>query len=108
MKHGRAFLLLTHALSAAGLLVLANADAGAGVKEGEALARRSCSICHAVVGKSPSPNKDAPAFTAIARNSAFRKKGSAYILGVHPKMPNLAIAADDARDLAAYIRTLRR
>lgn len=108
MTQGRTIIVFARAVLPAALLALLAGDALAGARQGEVLARRSCSICHAVSGKGLSPNKDAPAFATIARNAAFRRNGSAYILDVHPKMPNLAIATNDARDLAAYIRTLRR
>jgi len=81
------------------------ADADNGLR----LAQRWCASCH-VVASGQSRGSDAvPTFSSIARREGFNADKLAFFLLVpHPLMPNMSLSRDEARDIAAYIATLRR
>jgi mono/diheme cytochrome c family protein len=91
----------------AGMLSGTSASA-ADAARGKQYAERVCSLCHAVSGSRPSSNAAAPPFRVIAASKAFRKKGPALIWDDHPTMPNLAFSEEEARDVAAYITSLKK
>ena len=74
--------------------------------EGEKLARRVCSTCHAVTAAGRSPMVEAPTFAALARSQAFRNNAVGLLFKSHDKMPNFAFTSEQAEDVLAYIRTL--
>ncbi|MBZ0148353.1 MAG: cytochrome c [Pseudorhodoplanes sp.] len=84
---------------------LARGAQAADVVEGERLARRACSSCHSFTGNRPSAMAAAPAFASIARSSRFKQQGPALILRSHIQMPNFAFTAEQAENVAAFIRT---
>ncbi len=91
------------AVMTSGLSALA-ADA----ERGKQYAERVCSLCHAISGSQASPNPDARPFRVIARNKNFRTKKDAWLWERHAKMPNLAFTREEAADVSAYIRSLRK
>jgi mono/diheme cytochrome c family protein len=75
---------------------------------GEALAQRWCSECHAVTARQTSPTGEAPPFATIAKTSALdRAKLAWFLLLPHPKMPDIGLSRSAADDLAAYIESLK-
>ncbi len=94
--------------SASITILLPDTGQAADALEGERLARRVCSSCHSFVGDRPSSMAGAPAFSSIARSKKFKKGGAALLLRNHVKMPNFAFTAEQAEDVAAFIRTLGR
>jgi mono/diheme cytochrome c family protein len=85
-----------------------SAASAADVEQGRQLARRVCAICHAVTAGDQSADVNAPPFRLIARSQKFRKGGVAFVLELHRRMPNFALAGDEAEDVTAYIKTLGR
>ena len=86
--------------------------AGDSVK-GHALASKVCAACHSVEAGAPavapSPNGNAPTFASVANTSGMTAAAlQAFIYTPHHLMPDLVIPQDDARDLIAYILSLRR
>lgn len=50
-----------------------------------------------------------PSFASIAQRADFNaEKLALFLLEPHPKMPNMSLSRDEARDIAAYISTQRR
>jgi mono/diheme cytochrome c family protein len=74
---------------------------------GERLARRWCEPCHVVAGDQREVTGEAPPFASIARRPGFDPARLAlFLLDPHPKMPDMSLTRNEARDLAAYIATL--
>ena len=83
------------------IFVVTNANADA--MNGERLAERWCSSCHAAPGKSGS----APALTVIAQNREFTRENLAVsILLFHPTVLQAAMTRSEASDLAEYVASL--
>lgn len=80
----------------------------ADAERGKQYAERVCSLCHAVSGSQASPNPNAAAFRVIARSKNFRAKKDAWLWAQHAKMPNLAFTREEAADVSAYLRSLRK
>ena len=76
---------------------------------GLALAKEICADCHAVeAGEGVSPNIDAPPFRAIAKKPEMSELAlTVFFQSPHPSMPNLIVIGNDARDLVAYILSLK-
>jgi mono/diheme cytochrome c family protein len=70
---------------------------------GERIAMRWCSSCHAVGPAQPSAT-EAPPFSSIARKHRLDGRWIAFfLLNPHPQMPDFGLTRDAASDLAAYI-----
>ena len=80
-------------------------DAAAGL----AYANSVCSECHAVeAGDHDSPNSNAPGFDEIANTRGMSEMALvSFFQTPHPTMPNLVVPSNDARDLIAYILSLK-
>ena len=92
------------------LLVAGPAGAQSGDPEaGHELARSFCAECHAVDGDEfESPNPDSPPFRSIARKPEMTELAlTVFFQTPHPSMPNIIVTGDDARDLIAYILSLK-
>ena len=80
-------------------------NAGQGLK----LARAVCSECHLVdkvPGRSTNPN--APTFETIAKTPGLTSTALNSLLHTsHPTMPNIVIKGADAKDIVAYILSLK-
>jgi mono/diheme cytochrome c family protein len=76
---------------------------------GHTLAATVCAACHAVEANAgPSPNKSAPAFVSVANTPGMTAMAlNAFIYTPHHLMPDLPLPAADARDLIAYILSLK-
>ena len=93
---------------AAVLAVWTSSALAADGERGRKIANRVCSICHQVSPNMPPGVSPAPAFASIAKSRQFRAKQATFLWEAHGTMPHLALDADDAADLAAYIRSLAR
>ncbi len=50
-----------------------------------------------------------PAFATIAKIQGFNAESIAqFLMDPHPKMPDMQLSRDEARDLGAYIASLAR
>ena len=86
-------------------VVAAPADA----VQGERLAKRWCASCHVVSADQMRGADNVPTFSAIARNPAFdAHRIRQFLMNPHPKMPDMMLTRDEARNLGAYIATLAR
>ena len=76
---------------------------------GSTLARRWCTGCHVVSSDQTKGMDIAPSFASIADRPNFNiEKLAFFLLEPHPKMPNLALSPEEARDIAAFIAEQRR
>jgi len=94
----------------AGLALVAHTTTAlsADARRGELFARRVCGFCHVVAEGQPARDPDAPSFRSIAESRQFREKGVKFFWERHPKMPDLALTQAEARDLAAYLKSLAK
>jgi mono/diheme cytochrome c family protein len=91
------------------LVFTSEAAFAANPDNGSTLAQRWCAACH-VVSDSQSKGTDiAPSFASIAARPDFNVEKLVYfLLEPHPKMPNMSLSRDEAKDLSAYIGEQRR
>jgi mono/diheme cytochrome c family protein len=76
---------------------------------GSTLAKRWCTGCHVVSGDQVKGTDIAPSFQAIAERPDFNEgKVASFLLEPHPKMPNMALGPDEAKDISAFIGAQRR
>jgi mono/diheme cytochrome c family protein len=101
---GRRFAALACALASA----LSNAAAApADPAHGEQLAKRWCASCHIVSPEQAHGADNAPAFATIAKIPGFSSdKIAKFLMDPHPKMPDMQLGRDEAKDLGAYIASL--
>jgi mono/diheme cytochrome c family protein len=83
--------------------VAAPADAA----HGEQLAKRWCAACHIVSPDQTHGADNAPTFATIAKLPDFSaEKIAKFLMDPHPKMPDMQLGRDEAKDLGAYIASL--
>jgi mono/diheme cytochrome c family protein len=100
---GKAILVIS-ALLTGGIDCFA-ADASRGAR----LSWRWCAACHLVAHEQQSSFVFAPPFASIAQRPNFSARElSASLLAPHPQMPERGLSRDEAADIAAYIRSLRK
>jgi|ERR1035438_1582241 mono/diheme cytochrome c family protein len=76
---------------------------------GSTLAERWCTGCHVVSGDQKKGTDIAPSFASIAERSDFNvEKLASFLLEPHPKMPNMALSPEEAKDISVYIAEQRR
>jgi mono/diheme cytochrome c family protein len=74
---------------------------------GERLAKQWCAACHIVSADQTRGADNVPAFSAIARMRGFSAETiGQFLLDPHPRMPDMQLTRDEARDLGAYIASL--
>ena len=95
-------------LIAAALALWSASAQAADVARGRQFANRVCSVCHQVAPGMGAGVPPAPPFATIARSSQFRAKRAKLLWEAHGTMPNLALTADEAADVAAYIGSLAK
>jgi mono/diheme cytochrome c family protein len=79
----------------------------AGPARGEKLARHWCASCHIVANDQKGGADTAPPFATIARKPGFDgDKIAQFLMDPHPKMPDMQLSRDEAKDLGAYITSL--
>jgi mono/diheme cytochrome c family protein len=80
------------------------AATAADAAHGEQLARRWCAACHIVSADQTHGADNAPAFATVAKIPGFdADKIARFLMDPHPKMPDMQLGRDEAKDLAAYI-----
>jgi len=77
---------------------------------GLAYARQACGECHATeLGEKGDSFLAVPSFQEIANTTGMSEIALiSFFQTPHPSMPNLIVPADDARDVIAYILSLKR
>jgi mono/diheme cytochrome c family protein len=91
------------ALLAASAAGAAPADSAQGAK----LAKQWCASCHIVSSDQARGADFAPTFASIAKRPGFTANYTAqFLMRSHPRMPDVHLTRDEARDLGAYIATL--
>jgi mono/diheme cytochrome c family protein len=94
------------------LMVLACANEialAANPDNGSTLAQRWCTGCHVVSGDQIKGTDIAPSFASIAERPDFNaEKVTSFLLEPHPKMPNMALSPEEAKDIGAFIAEQRR
>jgi mono/diheme cytochrome c family protein len=76
---------------------------------GERLAKQWCAACHIVSADQTRGADNVPAFSAVAKMPGFSAENiGQFLLDPHPKMPDMQLTRDEARDLGAYIASLAR
>jgi mono/diheme cytochrome c family protein len=76
---------------------------------GEKLARHWCASCHIVANDDKGGSDTAPPFATIARKPGFDgDKIAQFLMDPHPKMPDMQLSRDEAKDLGAYIASLAK
>jgi len=76
---------------------------------GSTLAQRWCTGCHVVSGDQAKGTDIAPSFASIAKKPDFNaEKLASFLLEPHPKMPNMALSPEEAKDIGAYIAVQSR
>ena len=95
-------------LAVAILATLSNSLAApADPANGERLAKRWCASCHIVSADQTRGADNVPAFAAIAKTPGFSAENiGQFLLDPHPKMPDMQLTRNEARDLGAYIASL--
>ena len=102
-------------LAAVTLVALVAAPCGAHAQpagdaaKGHEFVQQICSECHTIEkGRRPSPNGQAPNFETIAKTPGMTAIALTAVLRTpHRNMPNIVIANDDLRDVAAYVMSLQ-
>jgi mono/diheme cytochrome c family protein len=96
--------LMALALATAVALSTGAAAAPADAAHGGQLARRWCAACHIVSADQTHGADNAPAFGTVAKIPGFDvDKMAKFLMDPHPKMPDMQLGRDEAKDLAAYI-----
>ena len=79
------------------------ADAARGAK----LAKQWCASCHIVSSDQARGADFAPPFASIAKRPGFTADRTAqFLMRSHPRMPDVHLTRDEAKDLGAYIASL--
>jgi mono/diheme cytochrome c family protein len=102
-------------LAATTLFVLVAAPCGAYAQvagdpaKGHQFVQQICSECHNIEkGQRPSPNGQAPNFETIAKTPGMTALAlTAALRTPHRTMPNIIIADDDLRNVAAYVLSMQ-
>jgi mono/diheme cytochrome c family protein len=90
--------------------ITAHAQPGPNPERGHELASRVCKTCHVIDRETTGPaHTDVPRFAAIAKQPWVNAEYvAARIMHPHPQMPGVPLTAQEIRDIAAYIMTLKR
>jgi mono/diheme cytochrome c family protein len=76
---------------------------------GSTLSQRWCTGCHVVSGDQIKGTDIAPSFASMAEKPGFNvEKLASFLLEPHPKMPNMALSPEEAKDISAFIGEQRR
>lgn len=79
------------------------------IDAGRVYAEKYCTECHDIgSGARRAPRGKAPDFRAVANAKTTSELGlNAFLTTTHPSMPNFIIAAEDRRNVVAYILSLK-
>lgn len=102
-------LALSAFLAYAGTTGTAQAQDAGDPSRGHTFARQICAECHAVEkGQPRAPAGQAPTFETIATTPGMTAVAlTAALRTPHRTMPNLIVSDEDARDVIAYVLSLR-
>jgi mono/diheme cytochrome c family protein len=96
--------VLPYCVTLAILVSTSTAAIGANPNQGSTLAKRWCTGCHVVSADQAKGTDIAPSFASIAARPDFNvEKVASFLLEPHPKMPNMALSPEEARDIGAFI-----
>ena len=91
------------------MLACTNEVFAANPDNGSTLAQRWCTGCHVVSGDQIKGTDIAPSFASIAERPDYNvEKLASFLLEPHPKMPNMALSPEEAKDIGAFIGEQRR
>jgi mono/diheme cytochrome c family protein len=91
------------------LACINGASFAADADNGSRLAQRWCASCHIVSGIQSKGTDTAPSFASMAQMTDVSAEKLAYfLLEPHPKMQDMSLSRDAAKDLAAYIAKQHR
>jgi mono/diheme cytochrome c family protein len=91
------------------MLACTNDVFAANPDKGSTLAQRWCIGCHVVSGEQIKGTDIAPSFASISERPDFNpERIASFLLEPHPKMPNMALRPDEAKDISAFIAEQRR
>ena len=97
-------------LIAAGLMLSSAAWAQDPALRGRALLGEYCGRCHAIDKTGDSPAQGAPPFRTLGRSfdmDEFAGKLQGGLVSIHPDMPEFKFKEEDARAVAAYLRSIQ-
>jgi mono/diheme cytochrome c family protein len=110
MRNSRRFQLCCGTAGAVLALLAASAPQAAAAADsarGAKLAKQWCASCHIVSSDQTRGADVAPPFASIAKRPGFTADRTAqFLMRSHPRMPDVHLTRDEARDLGAYIATL--
>jgi mono/diheme cytochrome c family protein len=94
------------------LLILESAaQAQDPAERGRSLLTEFCSRCHAIRNTDKSRNRLAPLFRTLGRSvdlDQFARQIERGISSSHPDMPEIKFSSDEARAVAAYLRSIQQ
>jgi mono/diheme cytochrome c family protein len=97
-------------LIALGLFFAGAAYAQEPALRGQTLLDEHCARCHAIEKTGNSPNPAAPPFRTLSRSfnlDQFSQQLTRGLSSGHPDMPEFKFSEDDARAVAAYLRSIQ-
>ncbi len=110
MRSSRRFQLCCGTAGVVLALLTASATGAAAAGDsarGAKLAKQWCASCHIVSSDQARGADFAPTFASIAKRPGFTADRTAqFLMRSHPRMPDVHLTRDEARDLGAYIATL--
>jgi mono/diheme cytochrome c family protein len=80
------------------------------IERGRTLVTKLCGECHAVGRTGASPHAGAPTFRQLDDHTdldEFMDRLRAGLQSTHPDMPSFRFSRDDARAVAAYLRSVQ-
>jgi len=92
-------------------MLTAAANAQDPVRHGRAVVKEFCARCHAIGRRGKSPHPSAPPFRLLGHSFDLDQLPRRLERGIssgHPDMPEFKFTDRDARDVAAYLRTIQR
>ena len=93
-----------------GVTVATAAFAQEPAQRGGVVLEDHCASCHAVGKTGDSPRPTAPAFRTLSRSfdlDTFQVQLQRGLMTSHPDMPEFKFSEDDARAVAAYLRSIQ-
>ena len=105
-----AFAAAAVALSGQPALAAPSPAAPSAADRGLELARRNCSMCHAIGEVGASPNREAPPFRQLGRRYPMENLEEALAEGIltgHPAMPQFRFSPSEIRDLISYLKSIQ-
>jgi len=106
-RSGFAHVAVRMSVASLALELACGASLAADAAHGEELARRWCASCHIVAPDQTRGADNVPAFATIAKIRGFSAdKIAQFLMDPHPKMPDMQLSREEAKDLGAYIASL--